>query len=132
VDEVKIPPHEEVAAVHLVHSAAQDAGPGVEPPPRRQAALAQVLRVHRRRAEGDAVVAVALIEPPLLVQHPPLRLQPLVQRRAGAKARSAGSISALISSIGRTGWVGPKMVWTAQNSHWKWQPRPASTRPMGR
>src|SRR5437868_462931 len=41
-------------------------------------------------------------------------------------------ISSMISSIGRRVCVFPKYDWIAQNSHRKWQPRPASTNPTGR
>ena len=48
------------------------------------------------------------------------------------KAPPDGHTILLISSGGRRVWVAPKTVCTAQKSHLKWQPRPASTSPTGR
>src|SRR5262245_47241963 len=82
VDREKIAKHEAVCPVHRVEGALHDAFPGVEAPPRTQAALPDVVWRHGLRLKRDTVVAIALIEPPALIEEPAFALEPSEQRRA--------------------------------------------------
>src|SRR6266496_148638 len=85
VDQVKVSPHEPVAAIYAVQAALENAAPGVKLAARRKAIALERFRRHASRLKGNPVVAVPLIEPPVFVKQPTLVLQPAIQRRAGER-----------------------------------------------
>src|SRR5438045_3259675 len=82
VDHVKVAPHEPIAAVHAIDAAAHDAWKRIESSPRIEAGKAQRFRLHAGRLEWNLVVAVSIIHPPGVIEHPPLPRQALIERRA--------------------------------------------------
>lgn len=83
VDQVKVPPHEPITAIHLVKSTLQNAAPRVKIPAGTHAILVQILRTHVSRLKGNAIVAVLVVQPPRIIKQPPFRFQSPIQRRAG-------------------------------------------------
>src|SRR5690606_35456450 len=82
VDHVKIPPHETIRYVRRSESAPQNRRPGVERPPRPDAPTLQFVRRHVLGRKRNPVITVPRIQPPVVIQQPPLRLQPPIQRRS--------------------------------------------------
>ena len=68
VDEIKVPPHEPIAAVHGSKTTLGNAAPGIELTPGSEAVLLKHLGRHAAWLEGNLVVAIAFIEPPVVVQ----------------------------------------------------------------
>jgi len=85
VDQIKIAPHEPVAAVHAVESALKNAAPRIKFAPGLKTILLEDFRRHGARLKRDPVVAVALVEPPVFIEQPSLFLQPLVKGSAGKR-----------------------------------------------
>src|SRR5262245_48854110 len=85
VDEIEISPHETIGAIHGIEPPAQDAAPRVKSPARRQTAALQFLVAHAAGLEGNAVVAVAIVQPPRVVEQAAFALQAAIQRRAGKR-----------------------------------------------
>src|ERR1051325_4749047 len=85
VDEIKISPHEPVVAIHASQPALQNAAPRIKFPPRREAAALQRFGFHAARLKRNAVVTVALIQPPAFIEQTSLALQSRVER--GARER---------------------------------------------
>ena len=85
--------------VHRIERAAQHAAPGSRSArrARRQPCRMSSGR-HGRGLERNAVVAVALVEPPALVEQAPFPLQPAEQRRAGERRQvvEGGEVEAVV------------------------------------
>src|SRR2546425_8970388 len=82
VDQIKVSPHEPIAAVYGIEAAPGDAAPGVELAPCRQKILLKRVRRHPARLKWNSIVAVAVVEPPMIVEQPPLALQTVIERCA--------------------------------------------------
>ena len=72
-----------ISAIHGIESPPKNAAPGIELSSCFQATSLQFHRTHRRRFEGNVVVAVSLVHPPGVVNQPALAGESLIQRRAG-------------------------------------------------
>src|SRR5947209_6618008 len=99
IDQEEVAEHEEVRPVHRIDRPAQDARPRVEGPPRLDAPALHVLGRHPRRTEGDLVVAVALVEPPGVVEEHPRSLQATVELGAGERRQviEGGDVEAVLA-----------------------------------
>ena len=82
VDEIKVPPHEWIAAVHARETALKYAAPRIKRAPRREAVLLKVIGRHAGGLKRNLVVAVAVIEPPAFVKETALRAESCVEWRA--------------------------------------------------
>src|SRR5258706_3780753 len=87
VDQVKIAPHEPVAAVHAGKAALGDAGPGIKLAARCKTILLKQFRGHTAWLKGNPVVAIALVQPPLFIKQPAFILEPLVEWCAGERGK---------------------------------------------
>src|ERR1700683_1454746 len=77
VDRKKVAPHEPVLAVHFKIQASPENGPeAVESLPGLDASLLHLIRRNSARRKRHHPIPVARIEPPAVVQKPPLALQP--------------------------------------------------------
>ncbi len=74
VDQIKISPHEPVIAVYAVEAAPNDAAPGIKFSPCSEAVLLEQFGRHAARLKGNAIVAVAIIQPPTVVKQTPFIL----------------------------------------------------------
>ena len=77
VDQIKVPPHEPVAAVHSIKAALKNAGPGIKFAARFKAVALEQFRRHAAWLKRNPVVTVALIQPPIFVKQPAFILQAL-------------------------------------------------------
>ena len=68
IDRQIITKHHLVRAVDPVSEARGDAAPAVKTPPRDKATLAHVVWLGVERLERQVVIAIALIQPPILVE----------------------------------------------------------------
>src|SRR3954452_20458520 len=84
-DHEEIAKHEGVGSIDPIEAAAKHAAPAIEAPARAQAAAPHLVGLHGGGPEWNAVVAIALVDPPALVQEPPFPLQPGKQRRTGKR-----------------------------------------------
>src|ERR1043165_1101642 len=82
VDQIKIPPHEPIAAIDAGKAALSNAGPGIKLAPRCEAILLKQFRSHATRPKGNPIVAVTLVQSPIVVKQSALFLHALVKRRA--------------------------------------------------
>jgi len=81
VDEIKISPHEPVAAVHRVEAALKNTTPGIKLAAGFEAIVLKRFRGHAAWLKRNAVVTVAVIEPPIFIKQTPFILQAPIERR---------------------------------------------------
>ena len=82
VDKVKISPHEPVATVYGIEAALKNTAPGIKLAAGFEAIVLKCLRGHAARLKRNAVVTVAVIEPPIFIKQTPFILQAPIERRA--------------------------------------------------
>src|SRR5689334_23356166 len=85
VNQKEITPHKPITSVYAIESPLKNASPRIELTPRSQAIALQHFRRHPSWLERNAVIAVAIIEPPVLEKKAPLVFQTTIQ--GGARER---------------------------------------------